>query len=75
MSKIYAKLRDSKDRAQSPFFLQPCDPPKLERNTQCEARGFEPEGHNFGGVGKRSLCTIGTIFIGRAGVQGKMSIN
>ena len=55
MSKIYIKLRDVQGKAQSSFFLQPCDPPIMERNWQCSSRGFEAEGHNFGGVGKTSL--------------------
>ncbi|CAB4014963.1 Hypothetical predicted protein [Paramuricea clavata] len=29
---------------------QPCEPPTPERNLQCNKRGYEPEGHNFGGV-------------------------
>ncbi|XP_028394121.1 uncharacterized protein LOC114518343 [Dendronephthya gigantea] len=29
---------------------QPCDPPIPQRNSQCQLRGHEPEGHNFGGV-------------------------
>ena len=29
---------------------QPCDPLQQKRNMQCQSRGYEPEGHNFGGV-------------------------
>ena len=59
MSKIYIKLRGVQGKALSSFFLQPCDPPIMERNWQCSSRGFEAEGHNFGGVGKTYLV-IGT---------------
>lgn len=34
---------------------QPCDPPEQERNKQCDSRGHEAEGHNFGGIGKTAI--------------------